>query len=430
MQRLAILSCVRTAFARAGTALKSVPPDTLARSVLREALDRAEMNGHEIDEVIVGCAGQPWNAMNVARVAALRAGVPESVPGVTVHRNCASGFEAFTQAFEKIGAGTAQIALVGGVESMSQAPLVVSPGLTSMFERLQRAKGPVATVAAITRVRPRDLKPRVALLEALTDPVSGLLMGETGEVLAREFHVSREEQDRYALESHRRASAAQASGRLAEEIMPYPVPPDFRTVLEQDNGIRTNQTFEALQKLKPYFDRRYGTVTVGNSCPITDGAVGAVVCGEDLARERGLKPLGFVSAFAYSGLSPRRMGLGPVFATGKLLSKLRPRLTLKDFELIEINEAFAAQVIACQRAFASDQFARDELGASQALGELDPARTNVNGGAIALGHPVGATGGRLILTLLHELAHRKLARGLATLCVGGGQGAALLVEAV
>jgi acetyl-CoA C-acetyltransferase/acetyl-CoA acyltransferase len=263
-----------------------------------------------------------------------------------------------------------------------------------------------------------------ALKLGLTDPVSGLIMGETAEVLAEDFAIPRAEQDAYALLSHKRAAAAQEQGRLGEEIEPLPAEAAGE-VVEQDVGPRADQTLAALAKLRPFFTHG-GTITVGNSCSITDGAAAVLLMPGERARAEGRTPLGYLRAFAYAGCEPRRMGLGPVFATSKLLEQTG--LALADIDLIELNEAFAAQVIANERAFASAAFAREKLGRSAPLGEIDRDRLNVNGGAIALGHPVGATGTRLVLTLLKELRRRGKQRGLATLCVGGGQGAALLLE--
>jgi acetyl-CoA acetyltransferase family protein len=268
------------------------------------------------------------------------------------------------------------------------------------------------------------LTPVVGVQVGLTDPVCGLNMGQTAEILAREFAVTRQDQDEFALMSHQRAVAAQA--RLAEEIVPVALPPAYAQVQSVDDGPRASQDLAALAKLRPYFDKLCGTVTVGNSCPLTDGAAALLVMSERKARELGLSPLGYLRDYAYAALDGRRMGLGPVFATAKLAAKTG--LSLKDFDLIEINEAFAAQAVACERAFASESFARAELGRTQALGQIDRARLNVNGGAIALGHPVGASGARLVLTLLKELRRRSAKRGLATLCIGGGQGAALALE--
>jgi len=286
-----------------------------------------------------------------------------------------------------------------------------------------RARAPLAKVGAALKFRPNLLAPRMALMEGLTDLVCGLNMGQTAEVLAREFRITRELQDAFALQSHQRTVAAREA--LREEIVPVFPAPTY-DVVREDVGPRENQTLEALAKLKPFFDRAHGSVTVGNSCPITDGAVALLIADEATARAWPAPPLGRIRAFAFAGLSPRRMGLGPVLALSKALDQAE--LTLADLELFEINEAFAAQVLACLEAARSDTFARAELHRDKALGEIPMERLNVNGGAIALGHPVGASGARLILTLLKEMGRRGLKRGAAALCVGGGQGAAFILE--
>ena len=286
-----------------------------------------------------------------------------------------------------------------------------------------RAKSPVARLAALARFRPSMLRPRIALAEGLTDLVCGLNMGQTAEVLAGEFKIPRERQDAFALQSHQRAIAARE--RLREEIVPlFPAPK--HEIVRDDVGPREGQTLEALAKLKPYFDRKNGAVTVGNSCQVTDGAVALLVADEATARAWPAPPLGRIRAFAFAGLSPRRMGLGPVFAIAKALE--RAKLSLADIERFEINEAFAAQVLACLEASRSDGFARAELSRERALGEIPLDILNVNGGAIALGHPVGASGARLLLTLLMEMRRHRLRLGCAALCVGGGQGAAFILE--
>jgi len=313
--------------------------------------------------------------------------------------------------------------LAGGMESMSRIPLLFPFEYGEWLEGLTRAKSLPARLAAAAHFRPGLLAPRVALAEALTDPVCGLNMGETAEVLAREFRVTRERQDEFALASHQKAIAARE--RLREEIVPVFPPPGYE-MLRDDAGPRESQSLEALAKLKPYFDRRGGTVTVGNACPVTDGAVALLVADEATARAWPVPPLGRLRAYAFAGLAPRRMGLGPVFAAARALDQAG--LALEDIELFEINEAFAAQVLACVEAARSAAFARDELGRDRALGEIPLERLNVNGGAIALGHPVGASGARLLLTLLLEMRRRGAKRGLASLCVGGGQGAAFVLE--
>jgi acetyl-CoA acetyltransferase family protein len=280
---------------------------------------------------------------------------------------------------------------------------------------------------ALLRFRPSFLKPRVAVIEGLTDPVTGLMMGNTAENVARLFAISRQEQDKYALQSHERAAAARKAGRLAAEIAPLVPPPRYQAMAAEDNGVRPGQTLEDLAKLKPVFDRRDGDVTVGNSCQITDGAVALLCTSEARAKAMGLQPLCVVRGHARVALDPAVMGLGPVHAAPKALRQAG--VNLKDLDLIEINEAFAAQVLACLKAFASDKYCKEQLGLPGAIGEVDPQKLNVNGGAIALGHPIAATGARLVLTLGQELRRRGTRFGMAALCVGGGQGQAMVLEA-
>lgn len=423
--RIAIAAGIRTPFCRAGGPFDALPAQELGRLVLGELVARTGVRPDAIDHVVLGNCGSPADAANVARVAALMAGIPRKVPAVSVHRNCASGFEAITRGAEMIRAGEAKIVLAGGTEAMSQYPLLFPRSFSKLLERLARQRSLPGKLAALAGWRPAMMKPQIGLVMGLTDPTCGLIMGLTAENLAREFGISRERQDAFALESHRRALAAQASGVLKDEIMPVFAGKAFEPVLA-DVGPREGQTIEALAKLKPYFDRRFGTVTVGNSCQITDGAVAVLVMREDVAKAEGIEPLGYLRAWAYAGLDPARMGLGPVHATAPALAKAG--LALKDVGRIEINEAFAVQVIANQIAFDSDDFCRRELGLAGKLGPMDPAVTNVHGGAIALGHPVGATGARLTLTLLHEMRRAKVQFGLGTLCIGGGQGASLVLE--
>ena len=425
-ERIAIVEGVRSPMAKAGTALKDTPADDLGAMVLRETLIRSKVDPKEIDEVIVGNVAQPANAANIARVMALKAGVPNSVPAFTVHRNCASGMEAITSAMNKIAAGHGDVFLIGGAESMSNIPLLFNRRYTEFVNRLSRAKTNRQRLKALLGFRPSMLKPEIALIQGLTDPISGLIMGLTAENLAREFHISRDEQDEFALRSHELAITAQKQGNLDCEIVPIPAFPRFDQFITHDIGPRENQSRESLAKLKPYFDRRNGTVTVGNSSQVTDGAAAMLVMPESEARQRGLEPLGFVNEYAFAGLEPERMGLGPVYATAKLFERTGAKMN--DIEYIEINEAFAAQVIACERAADSDSFARRYLGRNRKIGPIDRSILNRQGGAIAVGHPVGMTGARIALHTLHELRRTGGNTGLATLCVGGGQGAALLLE--
>jgi acetyl-CoA C-acetyltransferase/acetyl-CoA acyltransferase len=365
-------------------------------------LTRTGLDPQLIDEVIFGCVCQPAEAANISRVIALRAGIPESVPAVTVHRNCASGFEAVTTAYERMAAGRGSVFVVGGAENMSQVPLLFKQSTAKKYGALAGAKTVLKKIAALGKFRLSDFEPRVALKLGLTDPVSGLNMGETAELLARENEISREMQDEFAVQSNQRAVAARE--KFFEEICPVYV---NGNAITEDNGPRADTSLAALGKLKPVFDRRYGTVTPGNSSQITDGAVALLVMTEEKASELGFKqPLGRLAEYAYTGCDPARMGLGPVSAIRKTG---RP---VAEADLIEINEAFAAQVLAVLKV----------------LGDVPREKLNVNGGAIALGHPVGATGARLVLSALKELQRRQGRRALVSLCVGGGQGGALWLE--
>jgi len=418
-----ILAGVRTPFAKAGGALGRTPVYERGRVATAELLATQDLDPARVDEVLFGNCGNPAEAANVARVTALLAGVPEPVPAATVHRNCASGMEAVASAAHRIQAGAARLVLAGGMESMSQMPLLYTAEYAGWLASLMRAKTPVQKLGAFTRFRPGMLRPRIALAEGLTDYVCGLNMGQTAEVLSREFRIDRHRQDEFALASHQRAIAARE--RLREEIVPV-FPEPACEMVRDDVGPREGQTLEALGRLAPYFDRKNGTVTVGNSCQVTDGAVALLVGDQATAEGWSVPPLGRIRSFAFAGLAPRRMGLGPVFAAARALQSAG--LELEDCELFEINEAFAAQVLACLEAAKSEAFARDELGRTRALGEFPLERLNVNGGAIALGHPVGASGARLLLTTLMEMRRRRVRRGLASLCVGGGQGAAFVLE--
>jgi acetyl-CoA acetyltransferase family protein len=422
-ENIYIVDGVRTPFAKAGTAFSDVEAVELGKTALSQLLARTGVDAGKIEEVILGCVGQPADAANVARVVALRAGVPESVPAITVHRNCASGFEAVTQAAEKMLAGRGEIFVVGGVESMSQIPLFYEYETAKKFNALTRAKSWTQKLGVVASLRPSDFRPRIGLQLGLSDPISGFNMGQTAENLSRDFNISREAQDKFALESHRKAIAAR--GKLRGEITPVYLPraKQGKTYLDQDNGPRDNQSLEALAKLKPVFEPRTGTVTAGNSSQITDGAAALLLMTEKALRESGLTPLGRLLGYAYAGLDPSRMGLGPIYAVHR--AETRVGLGLKDAELIEINEAFAAQVLACQIASKSETYCREHLGRDTSLGEIPDEILNVNGGAISLGHPVGVTGSRLVLTALKELQRRNAERALVSLCVGGGQGGAL-----
>jgi acetyl-CoA C-acetyltransferase/acetyl-CoA acyltransferase len=421
-----VVAGARTPFVKAGTILRRVGAVELGRIAVREAIERAEIDPEAIDEVVVGNIAGPADAANVARVIALEAKIPRKVPAFTVSRNCASGIESVVEAAYRIRSGDADLVVAAAVESMSRIPFLFTDEAQDLWTSIARARSLPARLAGFARFRPRHFKPVVALELGLSDPVSGLNMGETAEVLAREFAISREDQDAFALRSHKLAAAAWNEGRMQGEVVPVPVPPRFDEVADRDNGIRESQTPEALAKLKPIFDRRFGTVTAGNSSQITDGAVALVLASAERARALGLPVLGKIRAWGFAGCDPERMGLGPVLASPLALRRAGG-LTMARMERVEINEAFAAQVLACVKAFDSRAFCEENLGTG-VVGAPPLDRVNVGGGAIALGHPVGASGGRLILTLLREMARANLSLGLATLCIGGGQGGAVVVE--
>ncbi len=421
---------LRVPQARAGGVYAREDAGHLGAAVARELVLRTGIDPGAFDEVITGCVGPPHDQANVSRVIALRAGIPRGVPAYTVGRNCASGMQAVTSAATSILAGEGELYLCLGVEVMSAYPLIYNQRAVDFFSKLMRAKTPLQRAGALVRARPGLFAPRVAITEGLTDPVVGLIMGSTAEVLARDFGITREAADASALSSHQRAKRARDSGRLAREIVPH-LPLGAREgarALEHDDGIRDDLTLEALAKLKPYFEKPDGSVTVGNSCQITDGACALVVTTEARARALDLAPLARIKSYAWAGCDPARMGLGPVHSSARALADAGCELS--DMGAVEINETFAAQILACLIAFESDEFAKRELGRPKALGALPRERLNKNGGAIAIGHPVGSTGARLLLTVAHELAAGDHELGLATLCIGGGQGGAVVLERV
>jgi acetyl-CoA acyltransferase len=434
LRDVVIVEGVRTPFVKSGAEFAKVRAHELGRAALRELVERLELADGvgpkarvKVDEVCFGNVGSPEDAANISRVVAMQAGLHRSIPAYTVHRNCASGMEAIMQGWLKIATGQAEVMLVGGVESMSGMPLIYRPEAVDFFAGMMRAKSPFQRVAKLAGLPlGKLLNPIVAIQEGLTDPFCGLNMGQTADLLAREFRISREEQDKFALESHRKALAAQENGKLGEELVPVGVPTSYKTMVQQDAGPRKGQTIEQLAKLRPYFDRLNGTVTVGNACPITDGAVALAMMTAEKAKEAGYPVLGRVRSVAFTGHEPERMGLGPAYATHAALKKAGMKLAQMD--VVEINEAFAAQVISVLKAMGSREWCEEKLGLAEAVGEVDPARLNPNGGAIALGHPVGSSGARIVLTALKELKRSNKQFAVSTLCIGGGQGGACVVE--
>lgn len=422
-ERIAVIDGIRTPFCKGSGVLKDMEPDDLGAYSVRELMARVQIPLDMVDELIFGNVLQPANATNIARIVAVKAGMPLKMPAFTVNRNCASGMEAITTGANKILLGDAEVIIAGGTESMSGFPILFNKKAKEFLTRLSKAKTWKQRLGTLASFRPSFLKPEIP---EIADPLCGLSMGQTAEILSRDFRVTREEQDRFALKSQERAMKATVEGRLGEEIIPVPIPPKCQTMQTQDDGPRSGQTLEALAKLKPAFDSATGSVTAGNSSQVTDGAAALLLMKENRAKELGLQPLGYLRDFVSAGLDPSRMGLGPAYAIDKILKKTG--MKLEDFDLIEINEAFAAQVLAVVKACSSPEFCKREFGRDAPIGTIDLEKLNVNGGAIALGHPLGASGARLILTLLRELRRTNKKTGLATLCVGGGQGEAVIVE--
>lgn len=430
-QRIAVIAGYRSAMGKAGGVLQNLSAQHLGSCLAKEVIAKSNLPSSLIDEVIIGNVSQPAEAANIAKIIASQAGIPQHVPAFTVHRNCASGLEAFTSAIYRLKNHDANLILAGGVESMSNIPLLYNKKFTNFFANLAKSKTAFDKFKALLKFKPAFLQPIIGLMQGLTDPLSGLIMGCTAENIARDFAINRNEQDEFALQSHQKAQKAIENNIFSQEIIAiFNLNEQNPQLINQDEGVRFNQKLADLAKLKPYFEKNTGTVTVGNSSQITDGACFALLALEEQAKEFAkqydCEILGYITDFAYAGLDPSKMGLGPVFSTKKLFDKTG--LSLKDFDLIEINEAFSAQVLGCLKAFASANFCQEQLNLNSALGEIDPAILNVNGGAIALGHPVGMSGARIVVHLLRELKRRGKNRGLASLCVGGGQGGSCVVE--
>ncbi len=420
-----IVAGIRTPLGKSSGAFDTLSAVDLGALTLRELLSRSPVQADDIDQVIIGNVIQPAEATNIARVISLTAGLSHTVPAHTVHRNCASGMQAVTDAAEKIQLGRSDVVIAGGVESMTHAPLLFHDRFRAAMAKWPRARTLQQKLPVLAEVAKAPWKPRIALLEGFTDSTIGMGMGQTAELLAREFSISRQEQDAFALQSHQRADAAWNDSWFEGEVMHLFAAPSFRDV-HRDEGIRAAQSMQALSKLKPVFDRPLGTVTAGNSSQITDGAAMLMLTRREKAQAQGWPVLGCLHDWAYSGCDPKRMGLGPVIASHALLQSAGLRMS--DMARVEINEAFAVQVLACLKAMESTTFS-EQQGWSSPPGAPEMERLNVHGGAIALGHPVGMTGARLILTLLRQLrGDVDGGLGMATLCIGGGQGGAVLLS--
>lgn len=420
-----IVDGARTPFLKARNAPGPFTGADMATAAGSALLVRQPFAPDELDEVILGCASPSVDEVNIGRVVALRMGCGNAVPGWTVMRNCASGMQAIDSAIANIQCGRSQLVLAGGVDALSYAPLLFSDKMVRWLAGWYAARDAGQRFEMLRRFRFGHLSPVIGIMKGLTDPIVGQLMGQTAENLAWKFGISREDMDAFAVESHRRVCAGQDAGHYADEIVPL-VDRDSK-VYAADDGVRHDSSMANLAKLKPFFDRKYGRVTPGNSSQITDGAAWLVLASEEAVERHGLQPLGRIVDSQWAGLAPDQMGLGPVHATMPILQ--RHGLAPNDLDAWELNEAFAAQVIACLRAFGDDEYCRTHFG-TDAPGAPAAERLNVDGGAVALGHPVGASGARIVLHLLHVLRRKGGGRGLASICIGGGQGGAMLVETV
>lgn len=422
-RRVAIVAGMRTPFVKSGTAFRSLSAQELGKLVVAELIQRTSLEPSDVDTLVFGTVVPSVLAPNIAREVALLPLLPKGIPAVTVSRACASANQAITDAADQILLGHADVAIAGGAESLSNVPILHSRGFSDALVAASRAKTAPRRLGALARIRPRDLVP---VTPAIAEPSTGETMGQSAEKMAKLNHISREEQDQFSLRSHRLAAAGTQDGRLTSEIMAVYVPPRFDPVTTTDNGIRSDTTFEQMQALKPVFDRRYGTVTAGNSSPLTDGAAAVLLMSEEAARASGYTPLAYIKSYAYAALDPgEQLLMGPVLATPVALE--RAGLALTDINLVEMHEAFAAQVLSNLQGFESQEWAL-RAGYSTPVGEVDRAHLNVMGGSIAIGHPFGATGARITMTLINELRRRGGEFGLMTVCAAGGMGFAMVVE--
>ena len=420
-----IVDGARTPFLKSRNRPGPFAASDLATAAGCALLMRQPFEPFQLDEVILGCAVPAVDEVNIARVVALRMGCGQHVPAWTVMRNCASGMQALDSAIANMMSGRSDLVLAGGVDALSRAPMLLSDAMVMWLSNFYAAKSIGQKAALLTKLRPQYFAPVIGIMKGLTDPNVGLIMGQTAENLAYKFGITRTQQDEYAARSHRLVLQAQGNGWLDEVI---PIYDERGTAYTKDDGVRADSTIENLAKLKPFFDKNYGSVTAGNSSQITDGAVWMVLATEEALDQYDLTPVGRIIDTHWAALDPAQMGLGPVHAVTPLLEAYD--LGLDDIDAWEINEAFAAQVLGCIEAWKDDEYCREELGLSGALGELNMDKLNLDGGAIALGHPVGASGARIVLHLLHVLKRTGGKRGMASICIGGGQGGAMLIEAL
>jgi acetyl-CoA C-acetyltransferase len=423
MKKVYVVDGARTPFLKAKGKLGSFSGGDLAVGCARALLARQKFSPTAFDEVIVGAAMPSADEANIGRVVALRVGCGDKVPAWTVMRNCASGMQALDSAYMNILAGKSHLVLAGGTDAMSHAPLLFGPAMVNWLADWYAAKSVGQRAGVVTKFRLSYLVPVIAILKGLTDPIVKLSMGSTAEIVAKRFGITREMMDAFAAESHQRVLAGRAAGHFSEI---EPLIDAAGIVYKEDDGVRTDSTKERLAKLRPVFDKTYGSVTAGNASQVTDGAAMLILASEEAVARYDLNPLGAIVDSQWSGLDPAEMGLGPVHAITPML--LRNGLGLNDLDCLEINEAFAAQVLGCLAAWESEAYCKEKLGLSGAFGAMDRAKFNVDGGAIAIGHPIGASGARVVLHALKTLERTSGKRAAASLCIGGGQGGAMLLE--
>ena len=421
--RAALVAGCRTPFARSGSELKDMTAVKLGTLAVRELMVRSEIPGEEVDHLVYGTVVHNPHAPHLAREVGL-ATRPKTVTATTVSQACASSNQAIADAVNLIERGYAEVVVAGGAESLSRIPITIKQSLSETLVAASNAKSLKSRLATLARIRPRHLIPD---FPQIAEPSTGESMGQSAERMAKENGISREDQDAWALRSHRLAAAGTHDGRLKAEIAPLYVPPSFETVLETDNGIRTDTSLKALAKLRPVFDQRHGSVTAGNASPLTDGASAVLLMAEERVKIDGVEVLGYVRSYAFSGLDPKDQLLqGPAYAAPIALD--RAGVNMRDIDLMEMHEAFASQVLSNLQALSSKKFAEEELGRSEAVGHPDVDAINVMGGSIAIGHPFGATGARLAATLLNEMKRRDAELGLVTVCAAGALGFAMVVE--
>jgi acetyl-CoA acyltransferase len=420
-RRVAVVDGCRTPFAKAGTDYRALSAVELGKIAVRDLISRTNLDVTTVDQLVFGTVVQSVQEPNIAREVTLGSGLPATVPAFTVGRACASSNQAITSAAEHIALGMSEIAIAGGAESLTDIPILFSDEMRDALVSASKARSMGEKLKAFAGIRPRHLAP---IAPAIAEPTTGLTMGQSAEQMAQKNGISREEQDRWALRSHQLAAAATEDGRLTAEMAPVYVD---GVAITRDNGIRADTSLEKLARLKPVFDRKYGTVTAGNASPLTDGASAVLLMSEERAKAQGYEPLGYIRSYAYSALDPGDQLLqGPVFAAPVALK--RAGLTMKEIELMDMHEAFAAQVLSNLQWLDSVKIAKERLGLSEAVGHPDEDRLNVLGGSIAIGHPFGATGGRITVTLLQEMKRRGNQFGLITVCAAGGMGFAMVVE--